>query len=73
LKIGADLALAFFAEYGIVAKRDSTEPGALRSLRQNRDGSIGTTTPSRTLWHKTADQILDSLAAYCQRINDSGH
>jgi hypothetical protein len=25
------------------------------------------------VWHKTADQILDSLAAYCQRINDSGH
>ena len=24
-------------------------------------------------WHKTADEILDSLAAYCQRINDSGH
>jgi len=22
---------------------------------------------------KTADEILDSLAAYCQRINDSGH
>jgi hypothetical protein len=25
------------------------------------------------VWHKTADEILDSLAAYCQRINDSGH
>jgi hypothetical protein len=25
------------------------------------------------VWHKTADQILDSIAAYCQRINDSGH
>jgi hypothetical protein len=25
------------------------------------------------VWHKTADQILDSLAAYCQRIDDSGH
>ncbi|HET7146478.1 MAG TPA: IS630 family transposase [Gaiellaceae bacterium] len=29
--------------------------------------------PKPFLWHKTADQILDSIAAYCQRINDSGH
>jgi hypothetical protein len=24
-------------------------------------------------WHKSAEEILDSLASYCQRINDSGH
>jgi transposase len=29
--------------------------------------------PKPYIWHKTADQILDSLATYCQRINDSGH
>jgi len=29
--------------------------------------------PKPYVWHKTADQILDSLAAYCQRINDSRH
>jgi transposase len=29
--------------------------------------------PRPFIWHKTADEILDSLAAYCQRINDSGH
>jgi len=29
--------------------------------------------PKPYAWHKTADQILDSLANYCQRINDSGH
>jgi len=29
--------------------------------------------PKPFVWHKTADQILDSLAAYCQRINDSRH
>ena len=29
--------------------------------------------PKPFIWHKTADEILDSLAAYCQRINDSGH
>jgi transposase len=27
--------------------------------------------PKPFVWHKTADQILDSLAAYFQRINDS--
>ncbi len=29
--------------------------------------------PKPFVWHKTADEILDSLATYCQRINDSGH
>jgi transposase len=29
--------------------------------------------PKPYVWHKTADAILDSLAAYCKRINDSGH
>jgi transposase len=29
--------------------------------------------PKPYVWHKTADEILDSLAAYCQRINDSSH
>lgn len=29
--------------------------------------------PKPFTWHKTADEILDSLATYCQRINDSGH
>jgi hypothetical protein len=33
----------------------------------------GTTTPRPYVWHKTADEILESLAAYCWRINDSGH
>jgi transposase len=30
-------------------------------------------TPKPFIWHKTADQILDSVARYCRRINDSGH
>jgi len=25
------------------------------------------------VWTKTADEILDTIATYCQRINDSGH
>jgi transposase len=29
--------------------------------------------PKPYVWHKTAEEILDSLASYCQRINDSGH
>ncbi len=29
--------------------------------------------PKPYIWHKTADEILDSLASYCQRISDSGH
>jgi transposase len=29
--------------------------------------------PRPFVWTKTADQILDTLAAYCQRINNSGH
>jgi transposase len=28
--------------------------------------------PKPYIWHKTADQILDRPANYCQRINDSG-
>ena len=29
--------------------------------------------PKPFVWAKTADEILNTLAAYCQRINDSGH
>ncbi len=29
--------------------------------------------PRPFVWHKTADEILDSLASYCQRFVDSGH
>lgn len=29
--------------------------------------------PKPYAWHKSADEILEGLAAYCQRINDSGH
>ena len=31
------------------------------------------TNPRPFIWTKTADQILDTLTAYCQRITDSGH
>ena len=29
--------------------------------------------PKPFVWHKTADEILEGLAAYCHRITDSGH
>jgi transposase len=31
------------------------------------------TNPKPYIWTRTADQILESLAAYCRRIDDSGH
>ena len=29
--------------------------------------------PRPFIWTKTADEILDKVASYCQRISDSGH
>ncbi|MBM0255705.1 IS630 family transposase [Micromonospora sp. 4G55] len=29
--------------------------------------------PKPFVWTKTADDILETIAAYCQRVNDSGH
>jgi hypothetical protein len=29
--------------------------------------------PKPFVWTKTADQILENLARYCERISDSGH
>jgi transposase len=29
--------------------------------------------PKPFVWHKSADEILDTLAAYCERISDSAH
>ena len=29
--------------------------------------------PKPFVWTKSADEILETLAAYCSRINDSGH
>jgi hypothetical protein len=29
--------------------------------------------PERFVWSKTADEILDKVAAYCRRISDSDH
>ena len=29
--------------------------------------------PKPFIWHKSADEILQTLASYCERISDSGH
>jgi transposase len=52
--------------------------GSHRSVRQlNADIRDWITTwndnPRPFAWTKTADEILDSIARYCKRINDSGH
>jgi transposase len=52
--------------------------GAHRSVRQlNSDIRAWIETwnddPKPYVWTKTADQILESIARYCQRINDSRH
>jgi hypothetical protein len=35
--------------------------------------SVQTDDPKPFIWTKTADEILDTLAAYCLRISDSEH
>jgi transposase len=35
--------------------------------------AIHNSQPKPFVWTKTADQILDSIARYCRRFNDSGH
>jgi hypothetical protein len=52
--------------------------GAHRSVRHlNADIRAWITTwnedPRPYVWTKTADQILDSIARYCERISDSRH
>lgn len=50
-----------------------TAPSRTSSPPSAPGSRTGTTTPSPFVWHKTADEILDGLAKYCQRISDSGH
>jgi hypothetical protein len=52
--------------------------GTHRSVRQlNADIRAWIDTwnddPKPFVWTKTADQILESIATYCHRINESGH
>jgi len=47
----------------------------VRALNQDIRNWIGTRNddPRPYVWTKTADQILESIARYCTRINDSRH
>jgi transposase len=52
--------------------------GVHRSTRELEDAiraylQLTNQHPKPFIWSKTADQILDSLARFCQRISDSGH
>ena len=50
----------------------ATAPSATSSHRSEPGSPTGTKTPSPTSGTRPAEEILDSLANYCQRINDSG-
>ena len=48
--------------------------GTHTSVRQlNKDIHAWNDDPHPYVWTKTADQILESIGNYCQRINDSRH
>lgn len=52
--------------------------GAHRSTRElikaiNNFITISNESPRRFIWTKSADEILDSVAAFCQRTSTSGH
>lgn len=48
---------------------------SVKELAASITGWVGTWNddPRPYVWHKTADEIFDSLASYCQRISESGH
>jgi hypothetical protein len=50
-------------------------PCLYRFIRLRGPGVITTwnENPRPYVWTKTADQILESIATYCTRINESGH
>ena len=56
----------------------SLRRGTHRSVRELNTGirnwiDTWNESPRPYIWTKTADQILESIARYCPRINDSGH
>ena len=55
--------------------RSSTRRASVRPLNTDIRAWIGTWNDNHRpyVWTKTTDQILDSIARYCTRINDSGH
>jgi hypothetical protein len=60
-----------YAPHGVKRGSHRSVPQLKRSIQSwidtwNQD-------PRPFVWTKTADEILDTIASYCQRINDSGH
>ncbi len=64
----------FFAEITVKLLRRGVHR-SVTALEKDIRGWIEqwNTNPKPYVWTRTADQILESLAAYCHRINDSGH
>jgi transposase len=64
----------FFAEITVKLLRRGVHR-SVTALEKDIRGWIQhwNTDPKPYVWTRTADQILESLAAYCRRINDSGH
>ncbi len=59
-------------------KQAAKRRGTHRSTRELEQAILAWTknwneNPRPFVWHKTADEILDTLAAYCAQISDSGH
>jgi transposase len=64
----------FFAEITVKLLRRGVHRSVTALERDIRDWiQHWNTNPRPYVWTRTADQILESLAAYCRRINDSGH
>ena len=64
----------WFAELTMKWLRRGTHrsvPDLRRSIQQWAD--TWNEDPKPYIWRRTADEILDTLAAYCQRISNSGH
>lgn len=69
-----NLAERFFAEITVKLLRRGVHR-SVTALEKDIRGWIErwNTDPRPYVWTRTADQILESLTAYCRRINDSGH
>ncbi|MFD4196885.1 transposase [Amycolatopsis thermoflava] len=64
----------FFAEITVKLLRRGVHPSVTALERDIRDWiQQWNTNPWPYIWTRTADQILDSLAAHCRRTNHSGH
>ena len=52
-----------------------TNPGGTHRSTKELEAAINDwiEDPKPFIWHKSADEILDTLAAYCERISNSGH